>query len=70
MLGILYTGILLMITKTVHIAWNYFYYLSGVCVMSLVYFILCSVILKGGRDKEEDIFYLVLSMDEIVACER
>jgi len=38
--------------------------------MSLVYFILCSVISKGGRDKEEVIFYLVLSMDEIVACER
>jgi len=38
--------------------------------MSLVYFILCSVISKGGRDKEEVIFYLVLSVDEIVACER
>jgi hypothetical protein len=38
--------------------------------MSLVYFILCSVISKGGMDKEEVIFYLVLSMNEIVACER
>jgi hypothetical protein len=38
--------------------------------MSLVYFILFSVISKGGRDKEEVIFYLVLSMDEIVTCER
>lgn len=38
--------------------------------MSLVYFILCSFTSKGGRDKEEVIFYLVISMDEIVACER
>jgi len=38
--------------------------------MSLVYFKLCIVISKGGRDKKEVIFYLVLSMDEIVACER
>ena len=70
MFGILHSGVLLMITKTIHIAWNYFYYLDGVCVMSRVYFILSSVISKGGRDKEEVIFYLVLSMDEMVACER
>lgn len=38
--------------------------------MSLVYFILCSVITKGGRDKEQVIFYLVLSMNEIVSYER
>jgi hypothetical protein len=37
--------------------------------MSLVYFILCGVISKGGRNKEGVIFYLVLSMDEVVACE-
>jgi hypothetical protein len=38
--------------------------------MSLVYFILCSVISKGGRNKEGVIFYLVRSVDEIVACKR
>lgn len=36
----------------------------------LVYFILYSVISKGGRGKEEVIFYLVLGMDEIRTCER